>query len=112
MTPHDASKKGSQRDPKRLDGLLPTPEDVKKRADACRDEEGIFHPPHAMEFPYMTYKDVAVNYHIRARRFRPPAFGDAEFKEIEDKTTLNRDSVEYVREMWTGSDSNNIDYMM
>jgi len=109
---HDPSKKGSQREPGRLDGLLPTPEDVKKRVDEHRNEEGVFVSPHALEFPYMTYKDVAVNYHIRARKFRPPPFGDAEYKQIEDKTTLNRDSVEYVRDMWCNHDIDNIDYLM
>merc|ERR1719220_252315 len=77
---------GAKRNASRLDGLLKTKEDVAKWADSLRDEEGIFHPPHAMEMPYMTYKETSMNSHMRARRFRPPAFGDVEYKEISDKT--------------------------
>jgi len=91
---------------------MKTKDEIAKWADSLRDEEGIFHPPHAMDMPYMTYKEVSVNYHIRARKFRPPKFGDVEYKEISDKTSLSKDSVEYVREMWCNNGVNDIDYLM
>merc|ERR1719474_1438492 len=111
VRPFDA-KKGSVRDPNRLDNLFPSVEEYRAQFDQCFDEDATFQPPHAMEFPYMTYKDTAVNFHIRSRRFRPPKFSDVEYKEIESKTSLNKDSVEYVRDMWMNKDVDDIDYQM
>merc|ERR1719414_2842927 len=108
----DHTEKGGKRDPKRLEGLVPSAQTIKETVDGQRDEDGVWHPPHAMEMPYMTFKDVAVNYHIKARKFRAPKFSDAEYKEITDKTTLNKECIEYVKDMWCNNDADNIDYLM
>merc|ERR1719330_245262 len=86
--------------------------EILKKVDVYRDEDGIMQWPHALEFPHMTFKDVAVNYHMRARNFRAPEMSDAEFKEIADKTTLNKDAVEYVRDMWCNRGVDDINYIM
>jgi len=115
-----ASDKGAYRDPARLQGLgisnfaklMETRDETMKKIDSWRDEDGVVQWPHPMEFPYMTYHDVKVNYHIRARGFVAPEFSEAEYKEIAEKTTLNKDSVEYVRDMWCNRGADDIDYIM
>ncbi|ETO30159.1 hypothetical protein RFI_06961 [Reticulomyxa filosa] len=93
--------KAAQRDPERLKGLTLTKQQVEEAMKAHYDEEGSYSPPHASTFPSIDRRACLMNLRIPPLGIAPPPFGDEQVKEIEQKTTLRRDNLQWDREHWT-----------
>jgi len=93
--------KGAQRDPERLKGLMMTKEQITEAMKGHYDEEGSYAPPHASTFPSIDRRACLMNLRIPPLGIVPPPFGDEQIKEIEQKTSLRRDNLQWDRDHWT-----------
>jgi len=94
------SDKGRERKANRLDGLLLTDTDIDDLMKKQYDEDGAYVPMHASNFPSMSRKDVMMNLRIPPLGIHPPPFGDEQIQEIESKTSIKRENIEWVRQHW------------
>ena len=95
------SERGEERVSGRLDGLLMTKQQVEKELEKHYDEEGNYKPPHPSTFPSMTRRDIMMNVRIPPLGIVPPPFGESQIKEINEKTTITKENIEWVRKHWT-----------
>ena len=95
-------EKGQERVAGRLDGIWPPDAKmVDKGTKEWYDEEGNFNPPDSSKFPHIPRKACLMNIRIPPLGIEPPPFGAEQYKEIESKTTITKEGVDWVRKHWT-----------
>merc|ERR1719163_774053 len=86
------------------------PAETQRKVNAMYSEDGEWIKPNAFDWPYFTYKDVCVNYNIPTRGFIPPNLEAEHFKEIEEKTGITKDNIDWSRYDWIATEPQAVDY--